>query len=132
MNVFVDTSALYAILDADDEQHAEAKRIWIRLLEERASLHTNNYILVETSALLQSRIGMAAYRTFVAEILPVIELVWVEEGIHRSAQHALLISKRRALSLVDCVSFESMRRLGLSSVFCFDPHFKEQGFLPVS
>jgi uncharacterized protein len=75
--------------------------------------------------------SMAAFRTFVADVLPVLDLFCADESIHRVAQHALLISNRRALSLVDCVSFESMRRLGLSSVFCFDPHFKELGFQPV-
>jgi len=32
------------------------------------------------------------------------------------------------LSLVDCVSFEVMRRIGMNRVFCFDPHFEEHGF----
>jgi hypothetical protein len=26
------------------------------------------------------------------------------------------------------VSFEAMRRMGLTNTFCFDPHFAEQGF----
>jgi uncharacterized protein len=40
----------------------------------------------------------------------------------------VLAAARRNLSLVDCVSFELMRRLGIRRVFCFDPHFAEQGF----
>lgn len=128
MNVFIDTSALYAVLDADDDQHSAAKITWIDLLEGRHNLHTNNYILLETVALLQSRIGMPGVRTFTADILPTLNTLWVDEGTHRSAHHALLISGRRRLSLVDCVSFEVMRRLHLSVVFCFDPHFAEQGY----
>lgn len=128
MSVFVDTSAFYAVLDADDFLHPAGKSAWMRLLEERSVLHTTNYILVETMALLQRRLGMEGLRTFVADILPVVRVVWVDEGIHRSAQHALLVASRRSLSLVDCVSFEAMRRLGLFTAFSFDQHFSEQGF----
>ena len=93
-----------------------------------AALHTTSYVLIETTSLLQSRIGMEALRTFSADILPVANVAWIDEPIHLSAFHALLISDRRRLSLVDCVSFECMRRMGLERAFCFDPHFAEQGF----
>lgn len=126
--VDVDTSTFYAILDADDECHSAAGAAWVRLLESHDVLHTTNYVLVETAALLQRRIGMDGLRTLTADILPVVHILWVDEGIHRSAHHALLVSSRRDLSLVDCVSFEAMRRLGLERVFCFDPHFIEQRF----
>ena len=128
MNVFVDTSAFYSVLDADDLLHPAGTSAWLRLLEERGGLHSTSYVLVETMALLQRRIGVEGPRTFVAEILPVVQVVWVDEGIHRSAQHALLVASRRDLSLVDCVSFEAMRRLGLTTAFSFDSHFSEQGF----
>jgi len=55
-------------------------------------------------------------------------VTWVDEGTHRSAHHALLVAGRRQVSLVDCVSFELMRRLAVDRAFCFDPHFAEQGF----
>ena len=128
MSAFVDTSAFYAVLDADDLLHPAGRSAWLRLLEERGGLHTTSYVLVETRALLQRRIGLEGLRTFVADILPVMQVLWVDEGIHRSAQHALLVASRRHLSLVDCVSFEAMRRLGLFTVFSFDQHFSEQGF----
>jgi predicted nucleic acid-binding protein len=52
---------------------------------------------------------------------------WVDEATHSSAHHALLVAARRDLSLVDCVSFEVMRRLHLDHAFCFDAHFAKQG-----
>jgi predicted nucleic acid-binding protein len=128
MSVFVDTSAFYAVMDADDERHAAARGAWQRLLDERTEIHSTNYVIVETAALLQGRIGMDGLRTFTADILPIVTILWVDEGMHRSAHHALLVSSRRHLSLVDCVSFEAMRRLGLETAFCFDPHFSQQGF----
>ena len=37
-------------------------------------------------------------------------------------------ANRRQLSLVDCSSFETMRRVRIEKVFTFDEHFREQGF----
>jgi len=128
VNLYVDTSAFYAILDADDDRHPAAQDAWKDLLGSRTSLLASNYVILETVALLQGRIGLEAVRTFTADILPIVTVSWVEEVVHRSAHHALLVSGRRQVSLVDCVSFEVMRRLDLDSVFCFDPHFAEQGF----
>ena len=131
MSAFVDTSAIYAVMDADDDRHQAARREWERLLDGRETLHTTNYVLIETMALLQNRIGMEALMTFTTDILPVLTVFWVGEGLHLSAHHALLVSARRNLSLVDCASFEAMRQLGLESAFCFDSHFAEQGFQTV-
>ena len=46
----------------------------------------------------------------------------------RAAAGAVLAAGRKELSLVDCVSFQTMRELGVRSAFCFDKHFREQGF----
>ena len=128
MSVFVDTSGFYAVLDADDDMHEAASKAWIDMLERGVTLHSTNYILVETIALLQNRIGMEAVRVFAADVLPVVKVFWVEEIVHSMAHHTMLVAARRGLSLVDCVSFEAMRRLHLTEAFCFDPHFLEQGF----
>ena len=75
MSVFVDTSAFYAVLDADDLLHPAGRSAWVRLLEERGRLHTTSYVLVETMALLQRRIDVQGPRTFIADILPVVQVV---------------------------------------------------------
>ena len=56
---------------------------------------------------------------------------WVSEDDHLRAMEALLIAGRRKLSLVDCISFRSMQKLGLTTAFAFDEHFREQGFTVV-
>ena len=38
MSVFVDTSALLAVLDADDDSHPPARRIWVDLLQRAEDL----------------------------------------------------------------------------------------------
>lgn len=131
MIIFLDTSALYAVLDRDDANHARAKERWAVLLDPDNALVTTNYILVESFALIQNRLGLGALRSFQEDILPLISVEWVDAAAHRAGVGALLAAGRRKLSLVDCVSFEAMRSLGLRTAFTFDPHFVEQGFLSV-
>ena len=128
MTVFVDTSGFYAVLDRDDANHPKAKQVWTALLSEPAALLTNNYVLLETTALLQHRIGLVAVRAFHEEVVSLLEVHWVTEEQHRSGLEAVLSSARKKLSLVDCVSFQVMRQYGVRHVFCFDAHFGEQGF----
>jgi predicted nucleic acid-binding protein len=131
MSIFIDTSALLAILDADDSHHKNAKAIWIRLISKEETIICSNYVLVETFALVQSRLGLEAVRTLQEDILPIITVEWVDEATHRAGVTGVLTAMRKKLSLVDCINFDIMRKLGIKEVFAYDPHFKEQGFVPV-
>lgn len=129
MNIFLDTSGVLAVLDEDDNNHSRAKRAWSKILPTGANLISNNYVLVETLALLQHRFGLEAVRVFQEEIFPILRIHWVDELIHRIGVSTLLAAAKRKLSLVDCVSFETMRQLGLTTAFTLDSHFHEQGFV---
>lgn len=128
---FIDTSAFLALLDGDDAQHARAAATWRELLQAETLLVTSNYVLVETTALVQHRMGMAAARCFQEDIVPLLNIQWITAEIHQSAGSALLAAARKKLSLVDCSSFEIMRRAGIRHAFTLDRHFKEQGFAVV-
>lgn len=128
MSVFLDTSALLAVLDADDLSHARAREVWAELLGRSEDLVSTNYVLVETFALVQHRLGLEAVRTFQEDVLPLIRIYWVSEADHRAGVTALLTAGRRQLSLVDCVSFLVMRQLNLKTAFAFDRDFTAQGF----
>jgi predicted nucleic acid-binding protein len=129
LTVFLDTSGLYAVFDRDDNNHLVAKTAWAEWLRNGTVFVTNNYVLVETTALLQNRLGVAAVRALYEEITPLLHIEWVSEEQHRAAIEAALAAGRRKLSLVDCVSFQTMRNRGLRTAFCFDTHFREQGFV---
>jgi predicted nucleic acid-binding protein len=128
MMIFVDTSALYALLDADDANHPHARQAWQQWLEQPAHFVCSNYVLVETIALIQRHLGIVAVRRFQEELLPIFQIRWIEADLHRAAMSALLTVDRRQLSLVDCTTLELMRRLGLRVIFAFDGHFTEYGF----
>ena len=128
MSAFVDTSGLLAVLDADDAQHSRASRVWSNLVSGDEQLLTTSYVLVETFALAQARLGLDAARLLNNDVVPILRVTWVDEALHRAAMTALLTAQRRELSLVDCVSFEVMRRLGVDRAFAFDRHFRQQKF----
>ena len=128
MNVFADTSAFYALLDASDGHHRKAADTWQEIIGSGQDVLTSNYVLVETFALIQSRLGLEAVREFQSDIVPILDVTFVTPELHRLGMAALIAASRRGLSLVDCVSFEVMRDLGIKSAFAFDPHYREYGF----
>ncbi len=128
MTVFVDTPALYAVLDRDDDNHTGAAAAWKELLDRVSDLLTTKYVLLEMSVLLQNRLGMNTFRTFHEVIAPLLRVDWVGKEQHRAATGAVLAAARKKLNIVDCVSFQTMREHGVRTAFCIDRHFREQGF----
>jgi uncharacterized protein len=126
--VFVDTSFFIALLTKDDRFHSQADQEWKSLLESESSLLCTNYTLLETFSLLQRRLGLEAVSDFQRDVVPILSVEWVDENSHEAGLAAVLTAKKKDLSLVDCVSFEVMRRNGIKNVLAFDKHFQEQGF----
>lgn len=128
VGVFVDTSAWYALRVSNDARHREARIILERLLAEKASLHTSDWSLVETTALISNRIGrQEAVRT--GEWILSSRAV----SVHALGSELGDCWKRYQdaagrPSLVDCGSFTLMKKLGLSRAFAFDSDFEAEGF----
>jgi uncharacterized protein len=128
MSIFVDTSALYAFLVSSDAGHASVADALGSSLEEGRTLKTTSYVLVETTALLQHRVGLMAVRDLQSKITPLLGVVWVDHTLHGRAVKRLFREDRRSLSLVDCVSFEVMDSEGIRDVLTLDRHFSQAGF----
>ena len=126
--IFVDTSAFYALLDRSDRYHKEASVLWPTLLDNNITLVTSNYIVSETIALLQKKLGFEAARLWYRDILGVLNILWTDKGTHQRAYELWLNLGRRKLSLVDCVTFVTMHHHQIEKAFCFKPHFTEHGF----
>ncbi len=126
--IFIDTSAFLALVHRADTSHQNAVEQWEKLLEADDALITNNYVLVESIAIAQSRYGLEAVIYLQSELLQSVTIDWMDTEKHASAIEAVLLANRRNLSLVDCSSFQTMKRLGIDTVFTFDKHFREQGF----
>ena len=128
MTLFVDTSALLAFVDADQPRHAAVVDAWGRALGEHHTLVTSNYVLVESFVLVQRRLGLDALRALAGSVVPLLQPLWIDEELHAAAATALFTAGRRKLSLVDCTSFELMRRHGIAAALSLDADFARQGF----
>ena len=126
--IYVDTSAFYALLDRADPYHNEASSLWVTLMDNNSTLVTSNYVVSETMKLLQKRIGFEAARAWYKKILSVLDVLWIDEGIHQQAYELWLNLGRIPLSLVDCTSFVTMHQHQIERAFCFKSHFVDNGF----
>ncbi|MHB9038161.1 MAG: type II toxin-antitoxin system VapC family toxin [Armatimonadota bacterium] len=130
MNVFVDTSAFYAVLSSTDKNHNKAVSDWSRLIDDDAvRLCTSNYVVVETCALVRNRLGDDAMRGFLGSLLPLMMVLWVDQKAHMAATAAMLAYGKNGPSLVDCSSFAVMRDTAIERALAYDRHFIEEGFL---
>jgi uncharacterized protein len=129
MNIFADTSGLFALLVKNDYMFVRAKEKFNYFAENNAQLLTSSFVLVETTALLQRRIGLMAVNDFYTKILPLLEIVWVDDKWYAKGMQRLLAQNNRDISLVDCISFEIMEALQIKGAFAFDKHFEENGFV---
>src|SRR5262245_58906805 len=124
--IFLDTSAIYAWADVGDVNHERAIHRLQLILDSKERLLTHNYVLVESLALLQARLGLAAAlklskdsRAFIVD--------WVDEDLHAAGVRELDRSRKRNISLVDQISFLIMRQRQVTTAFAFDPDFRTAG-----
>lgn len=130
MSVFVDTSALFAFVDAGDDNHAAARAVFERL-GRSDELVTHQYVAVETLALARRRLDPSAVRAIANDLLPFLTTLAVDEATHAAAVGALLAALPTRLSLVDLVSFQVMRDQSIAAAFAFDRDFERAGFRTV-
>jgi len=125
--IFLDTSAIYALADKTDPNHAAAYNKFQNVLESEEAFLLHNYILLESVALLQARLGLTSAVFFLRNAKS-FEVEWVDQNLHEEAEKELERIGKRGISLVDCTSFIVMRRRGVEKVLAFDPDFQDQGF----
>jgi predicted nucleic acid-binding protein len=125
--IFLDTSAIYAWADAADPNHAGSVRRLQAILDSRQQLLTHNYVLVESTALLQARLGLSVVAKLAKDSAAFV-IEWVDDDLHASGLRNLERARRRRVSLVDHISFLVMKRRGVATAFAFDPDFVSAGF----
>lgn len=130
-SLFLDTSYLIAVEDADDQKHREALKHW-RKLSQKPSLHivTTSYVFDEVITFLNDRRLHSKAVEVRRKLLSsrTINLVHVDEELFDEAWTYFQKRKDKRYSMTDCVSFVLMKRMGLKQALTFDRHFKQAGF----
>jgi predicted nucleic acid-binding protein len=116
------------LLDTRDHRQAEA----IRRYQNASARLTTSYVLSEYVALAHVR-GVPRQQTlmFSAEVLEDqdVEIVWVDEQLHRLAVQLLRARRDKTYSLCDAVSFVLMRERGIREALTTDKHFEQEGYI---
>ncbi|HEX4954117.1 MAG TPA: PIN domain-containing protein [Thermoanaerobaculia bacterium] len=123
--VLWDSSAILALLDADDSCHLRAAEIARQIAAEGRPSFVTNYIEAETHALLIRRLGrLLAREWLLAGGLPVLAALphEVEKARAILARHA-----DKDWSLCDAISFAVIDARGVGAAFAFDRHFLQWG-----
>lgn len=125
--IFVDTSALYALVDAGDPRHAVAVSLFQTANDNDEGLLVHSYVISEAADLMRRRLGAEAALAFLHDLAH-FTLHWIDASDHAEAVALLAARNRRELSLADCASFVVMRNYGLTHGLFFDDDFEQEGF----
>ena len=93
---------------------------------------THSYVLAEFVSLCQARaLNRVNALAFVADLLDNlhVEVLWVDETLHRAALALLQERLDKTYSLCDAVSFVLMRHRGITEALTTDYHFEQEGFV---
>jgi uncharacterized protein len=127
--VLWDSSAILALLDADDADHEQAVAIADQIASEKRPSFVTNYIEVEAHALLLRKLGRTLAREWLLTAgLPVIRALPQEEDRAREivARHS-----DKDWSLCDAISFAVLDVRGIRRAFTFDRHFLQYSRIEV-
>ncbi|MFU8794960.1 MAG: type II toxin-antitoxin system VapC family toxin [Dethiobacteria bacterium] len=124
--VFVDTSAIAALLNKNDFHHVQARDVLKNLEAQPTSLLITNYIRTETHALLLHKAGYELAAKFLESKSFYIE--WADREDENKAIKIIRQYNDKSFSLTDSISFAVMQRLGITDVFAYDRHFEQYGF----
>jgi len=130
LEVFADTSALYALVDRNDAGHAAAKREVGRLVAAKRRIVTTDYIVAETVNLGNARGGaLVAIRVLaLVEQSSGIRLEWIGPDRFDDAKAFFRKHSDHAYSFTDCTSFVVMRELRVAEALTTDRNYREAGF----
>ena len=127
--VLWDSSAILALLDADDADHERAVAVARQLASEKRPSFVTNYIEAETHALLLRKLGRTLAREWLLTGgLPVVRALPEEE---QRAKEILARYGDKDWTLCDAISFAVLDTRRIRRAFTFDHHFRQYGRIEV-
>lgn len=124
-DIFVDTSAFFAVYNANDADHLRMAPIFAAALSS-GRLATTNVVAAETHALLLTKVGRhVAHGVLLGMYESKLSVVRVGEDDERLARALLARYDDKDFSYADAMSFVVMERLSIRTALTFDRHFAQ-------
>lgn len=128
-SVLWDSSAILALLDADDADHARAIAVARAIASDKRPSFVTNYIEAETHALLLRKLGRTIARQWLLTGgLPVMPVLPAEV---QKAREILARHTDKDWTLCDAISFAVLDARRIRRAFTFDHHFRQYGRIQV-
>ena len=120
--VFVDSSAIVALVDRDDASHEAAAAAYRDLVATGYRLFTTNYVIAETFDLLSTGVGPTVARQWLRDSR--LAVYHADETDERRAWRVVARAEgKHGPSLTDAISLVVMARLEVTDAFAVDPTF---------
>jgi uncharacterized protein len=125
--LFVDTSAIYAYINAKDPDHDRIKDF---LNGFEGDLLTSNFVFDEIITLVLARMGHGQAVLTGQVLLNPNVFIMIRVGLsdERNAWELFLNRQDKTYSFTDCTSFVIMRKMDIIRYLALDPHFQQEGF----
>jgi predicted nucleic acid-binding protein len=130
--VLIDTCALLALSNSRDKYHHEASECLKRIAENHFPIYISVPTIYETHRRLLFDQGQLSSQQFLESVYD--GSLNIERTIDDDEQNSrLLINKYKDLkiTLTDAANMSVMIRLGIGTVFSFDRHFIQAGFIQI-
>jgi hypothetical protein len=128
--VFVDTVAWLALLNASDTLYAPAHQVMEELRAQQAWLTTTEFVLLEVADALCSPPVRGQTIRFIEGLrrLPVLDIIPASDGLLAMGWKLYCQRNDKSWSLTDCISFAVMQEKHLTQALTSDHHFTQAGF----
>jgi len=129
MTTLIDCSALLALIDGGHPMHGMLRHQLAYELEAEGEVAATNYVVLETCEAARRQLGAGSLKALVRDILPALEIVWVQPAEHELALEVSIASGQESLSMVDLTTVLVARRLGVNRFMAVDERFEEEGLV---
>lgn len=131
VEVFVDTAAWIALINANDQLHQQAQTVMTKLRHQKARLVTTEFVLLEVADALSAP-GVRSHTVEFIDGLrqvPLLQILSLKQDLLVEGWDLYRQRPDKDWGLTDCTSFVVMDREKIMQSFTSDHDFEQAGFV---
>lgn len=128
--ILLDSDALIALINEEDEFHEKASAIRKKLEQSQTLFAVSRYIIAETATFLTLRVKKETANKFLKDMSEQeINIIDTNEELEKLAKEYFFDQKSKKVTYFDCANMAIMKRYKWNIIFSFDKHYKQNNFL---